>query len=274
MNKLSIIIPTYHRNDDLALCLERLGPGKQTLSSEHYEVIVTDDGRDSTAQTMIAEKFPWARWTQGPQRGPAANRNHGATRANEEWLVFTDDDCLPSSGWLEAYFTRLNKEVVLEGLTRADREQCSFAEESPINLTGGYLWSCNFAILKRVFFELVGFDEEFPAAAMEDCDFRERLRKAGYSFPFVAEAEVIHIWRPAKGWRFRSQYLKALIYYNKKHPDLAPQCLAQELFLNGVRYGKNTIFKNVIRFRFRGISHAVAACIWHFWAALGLFWGD
>ncbi|URD49587.1 glycosyltransferase family 2 protein [Chroococcidiopsis sp. CCNUC1] len=103
MPLFSIIIPTYQRNDLLAKCLHCLAPDIQTLPFEQYEVIVTDDGFQTTAQQMIREFYPWAKWVAGSRKGPAANRNNGAKYACGEWLVFTDDDCLPDSHWLEAY---------------------------------------------------------------------------------------------------------------------------------------------------------------------------
>jgi glycosyltransferase involved in cell wall biosynthesis len=100
---ISVVIPTRHRNKALAECLQRLAPGVQTLPADGYEVIVTDDGSVTTAEVLVRERFPWARWTAGPRRGPAANRNHGASVARGDCLAFTDDDCLPSPGWLAAF---------------------------------------------------------------------------------------------------------------------------------------------------------------------------
>lgn len=92
---ISVIIPTCDRNEQLAKCLDCLAPGVQTLPAEQYEVIVTDDGSDLTAEQMILERYLWARWVAGPRIGPAANRNNGVQYARGEWLAFTDDDCLP-----------------------------------------------------------------------------------------------------------------------------------------------------------------------------------
>ena len=50
-----------------------------------YEIIVADDGRTSTAEAMIHQRFPWVRWVQGPGIGPAANRNAGAAVARGVW---------------------------------------------------------------------------------------------------------------------------------------------------------------------------------------------
>jgi len=99
----SIVIPTYKRNHQLALCLQRLQPAAQSLEASLYEVIVTDDAADAATEQLLLTQFPWATYTAGPHRGPAANRNHGASLAIGQWLVFTDDDCLPDAQWLQAY---------------------------------------------------------------------------------------------------------------------------------------------------------------------------
>src|SRR5262245_1366988 len=99
----SIVVPTFRRFDQLQQCLRCLAPGTQTLDPAEYEVIVTDDeGAASPLQQQLSE-FPFARWVAGPAKGTAANRNNGAKHARGEWLIFTDDDCLPSPGWLAAF---------------------------------------------------------------------------------------------------------------------------------------------------------------------------
>jgi GT2 family glycosyltransferase len=214
--KITVIIPTCHRNVDLAKCLECLSPGVQTLDPAGYDVIVSDDGVDTTAKEMIRTRYPWARWTQGPRRGPAANRNHGAELATSDWLAFTDDDCQPTKGWLAAFNAASSTADVLEGMTRPDRERRSYAEEAPVNLTGGCLWSCNFAIRKEVFEKIGGFDETFPAPAMEDCDFRERIRAFGFACPFLPQAEVVHPWRQAKSWAFWESHHTSFLHFKSK----------------------------------------------------------
>jgi len=42
--------------------LDCLAPGVQTLPAEQYEVIVSDDGRQTTAEEMIRERYPWVKW--------------------------------------------------------------------------------------------------------------------------------------------------------------------------------------------------------------------
>jgi GT2 family glycosyltransferase len=190
---ISVIVPTCHRDDMLALCLERLVPGTQTLDAAHYEVIVTDDGRNSTSQAMLQEKFPWARWVEGPKRGPASNRNAAAPHARGEWIAFTDDDCIPAVEWLDAYYQQIKQHPeysVLEGKTLTPKFQSPF-QDMPRNETGGCLWSCNLCVRRQLFQEMGGFDADFGHFC-EDIDFRERLYGRGYSFPFVADAVVFH----------------------------------------------------------------------------------
>jgi glycosyltransferase involved in cell wall biosynthesis len=128
----SVIIPTYHRNDSLAKCLDCLKPGVQTLPVEQYEVIVTDDGFETTAEEMIKNHYPWAKWVAGKGKGPATNRNNGAKYAQGEWLVFTDDDCLPSEEWLSAFSSAIVSHIfVYEGKTTCKTGIHSPLEHSP-----------------------------------------------------------------------------------------------------------------------------------------------
>lgn len=211
--KISVVIPTCHRNDLLAKCLDCLASGVQTLPSDQYEVIVTDDGSHSTAKQMIQDCYPWVRWREGPRKGPAANRNNGAAAAHGQWLAFTDDDCLPSTGWLEEYVSSLNANIkVYEGKTTCAAGLHSPREESPINLHGGCLWSCNFMVHKSAFEAMRGFNTDFTVPGGEDIDFRVRLTKSGYIIPFVESAIVDHPprkcrWGTKAGELWESQIL-------------------------------------------------------------------
>ena len=234
--KISVIIPTCHRNDLLALCLDCLAPGVQTLAPERYEVIVTDDGSRSTAQQMMAQSYPWAQWTEGPRRGPAANRNHGATIAQGEWLAFTDDDCLPKPGWLEAFQAAIQPDVsVYEGKTTCEAGLPSPLYEAPYNLTGGNLWSCNFMIRAALFARLEGFDETFATPAMEDIDFRERLYDIQTKVVFIKGAVIDHPARLKPSGRQLGKKYETFVQFWCKRGHRG------SLFLQFLRHTKNRI---------------------------------
>ncbi len=243
---ISVVIPTCLRPDLLARCLDCLAPGTQTLPPEQYEVVVSDDAPlGQTAQDRLAARYPWARWTPGPRRGPAANRNHGASEAAAPWLAFTDDDCLPAPGWLQAYADALRPGIaVYEGRTTCEGRHPGPLEHSPINLVGGQLWSCNMMIGKGALAAVGGFDENYPHAHMEDTDLRERLKAAGYAFPFIPDATVDHPPRP-RHWRSlaASQESEMVYWYKQGHT----QPFGGRLFRQFARYRLSVIKRTLLR---------------------------
>lgn len=213
----SVVIPTCRRPVDLVRCLDGLRSGASG-KIRRFEAIVTDDGLDLPTANLVGE-YPWARWTAGPRRGPAANRNHGASLATGEWLVFLDDDCVPEPGLLAAYGAAATDEAtVLEGRISPLGHRSRHDEECPVNETGGHLWSCNFAIRRDLFITLGGFDDSFPLAAMEDVDLRERLRARGEVIHFVPAAGVGHAWRRRRGGSYPREYAASVARYVRKHP--------------------------------------------------------
>jgi GT2 family glycosyltransferase len=255
----TIIVPTCRRDEALALCLERLTASVQRRPTDDFEVVVTNDGDMEPTTELIRSRFPWARHTEGPKRGPAANRNHGAAIAKGDWLLFTDDDCIPDPTWIAAYAaaieTRPNCKV-FEGRVYADRPRRSLAETAPLNETGGYLWSCNFAIARALFAEIGGFDDRFAYAAMEDVDLAKRLRARGSEITFTPEASVCHPWRYAGGWKKMKEHQESTMLYLAIYPEEAAR-------INGayyLRFALRSLFRETLPglFTFRGSGVATA----------------
>ena len=187
-------------------------------------MIVADDSPNGEAR-VVTGTFPWTRYIAGPKRGPAANRNHGAAQVRGAWLVFVDDDCVPDRNWLEGFFFRIQQEPTIrvwEGRVYADRERQSCFETAPLNESGGYLWSCNFAIERAAFERAGGFDERFRHAAMEDVELRLRLDQARVPIGFCPEAAVMHPWRAERNIRrARAIHRESVLLFNSLHPDRA-----------------------------------------------------
>ena len=216
----SVIIPTRDRPVELAACLRCLAPGAQALDASSYEVIVTDDGDFAACDARLRADFPWVRHVRGPRRGPAANRNAGARVAGGRWLVFADDDVVPARGWLAAYADAHVEEQgarVLEGRTTCVGGFPSPLYHSPVNESGGVLWSCNFAIDAACFAEVGGFDEQFPFPHMEDPDLRERLKARGDAIRWVPAAVVDHPARRQPPGARLGAYREAEVRYLYKH---------------------------------------------------------
>jgi GT2 family glycosyltransferase len=254
---LSVIVPTCNRNDLLKQCLGQLQPHVQHLSLSEYEIIVTDDSKTNKARKLIEQEFNWVNCVEGPKQGPAANRNNGAKHAKGDWLVFVDDDCVPSKNLLNAYITATKKFSgikVFEGFTSADRKKRSFTEESPINENGGFLWSCNFMIAKDLFKQMNGFDELFPYAAMEDVDLHYRLKQAKKRTEFIKEASVIHPWREQKRMIAASRKrFQSVLFFLNKHPEMKKQFNFFYFFrasYNNIRI----LFRHCLEYKFRGFG--------------------
>lgn len=275
----SIVIPTCNRNDLLEECLGHLAPGKQTIEPALYEVIVTDDGKGQAARSLIEEKFPWATWIQGPCRGPAANRNNGANQASGEWLIFLDDDCIPAATLIDEYRNACSKNPdveIFEGCITTDRPKSRFDEESPINESGGFLWSCNFMIRKLLFVEtLKGFDEQFPFAAMEDVDLNYRIYKRGLHISFVKKAQVIHPWRlQQKMIKITNKRFQSLKYFLNKHPEKRKELNARYL-LTIAYHDFIQLIKEGPKFHFKGSAGILAHAFLHIcYAVIFVFKGN
>jgi|AntRauTorckE5430_2_1112549.scaffolds.fasta_scaffold11743_2 GT2 family glycosyltransferase len=253
---VTIVIPTFERSDLLEQCLNRIKPEVQTTSIS-YDVIVTDDSRDDRTKKMCSEYFPWVLYTEGPKRGPAANRNYGASKVSTKWIIFFDDDCLPNVNILENYVLAMSIHDsidVFEGRIFADRLQQGYDEISPVNETGGYLWSCNFAIRRKAYNNLGGFDEGFPYAAMEDVDLHYRIKKANLIIFFLIDAGVCHPWRKKAKKDFDKNY-ESYKYFIAKYPEIAKNRSIVLYLLSRLKYLVKMSVITIFRYRGRGIIY-------------------
>ena len=256
----SVIIPTCNRNKTLGLCLERLAAGKQqdmtlipagadaTQTEYNYEVLVSDDSSNAEAKAFLNEHFPWVQWIEGPKKGPAFNRNHGATQARGSWIVFTDDDCLPQDEWLWQFANVLEDRThkALEGAILPQGNGNKDLSVCPINHTGGNFWSANIAIEKTVFQELGGFDEQFPRPKLEDSDLYLRLKEKT-TIPFIKEAVVLHpVHQLSLIQACRKEYLDlpSHAYFLAKHDQSGMLTILKKEYLHWFRWCYHCLKKN------------------------------
>lgn len=209
---VSLVVPTKDRPEKLRRCLAAL--------DGQAEVVVVDDRsrQRGLVARIAAENGAQIVRLQG--RGPAAARNAGVAAASGEVVCFTDDDCEPQQGWVEALMAPLldgrarcsaGRTVVADGASAADRawqaiaNELQRAAEEPGSPSPGFAPTCNLACSRSLLEELP-FDESFPAAAGEDRDWAARAAALGAAPVFVPDALVVH--RPdldARGF-LRQQY--------------------------------------------------------------------
>ncbi len=254
---LSVVIPTYERPNDLAICLNSLGKEIQQ-GSPSYEIIVTDDSKSDESKRMVENEFPDVSWRKGKQNGPAGNRNAGVDRAKGEWIVFLDDDCIAQEGYLKAYVKaiRANPDVIVfEGRIFANRPRNTWAEGCPENEHGGMLWTSNLCVSRKLFIEMGGLDERFQIA-YEDVDFALRLKQKKTDSIFVSEAAVCHPWRTLKqegnNWKKVGYQFQELLIFLEKHPDQYPLHSAKVFLKNALRGLIKELPKGFFEFKGKG----------------------
>jgi GT2 family glycosyltransferase len=185
---------------------------------------VVDDGSSTPLDAVVEarrEALPVVLERQ-PNRGPAAARNRGASRARGSLLAFTDDDCLPDPDWLAVLAEQAERRPghLIGGRTvnllphnpyaAASQQLVSYLYEYASGVAGEARWasfftSNNLAVPAEAFRELGGFDETFPLAAGEDRDFCARWSEAGRPSVYVPEARVGHR-HPLDARRFWRQH--------------------------------------------------------------------
>ncbi len=216
----SIIIPTVGR-PELDACLDAVEVGCQSLREQGgaVEVIVAHDRFSDENERRIVQRHPEVKVIVGPQKGPAANRNAGAAKASGRWLVFTDDDCLPAPDWLAALaqIVAADQADVIEGKTVCRTGLPGPQWHSPLNETGGFLWSCNFAVRRDLFCAIGGFDERFPFAHMEDADLKKRLEALGAQLVFAPGVVVDHPPRRLPGPLTLARHHESELLFNRIH---------------------------------------------------------
>ena len=210
----SVVVPTFNRPDSLEQCLRAIAA--QRLPRERFEVVVVDDGGARSPRPVV-ERFRehldiWLH--EQANAGPATARNAGAAAARGDYVVFTDDDCLPAPGWLSAMAEmvvdhpgcavggRVSNALGDGVYSSASQHLIEFLYEY-YNLpeTGGrFFITSNLAFPTAEFRAIGGFDVTFPLAAAEDRDICDRWREAGLTMVYCDDAVVDH----AHALRFHS----------------------------------------------------------------------
>jgi glycosyltransferase involved in cell wall biosynthesis len=225
--KISVVIPTYKRQNLLINCLRSLR--KQTLDRNLYEIIVVSDGNDN--ETAKALK-PWLRsslnisyLSTAIKKGPAAARNLGWLSARSPLIAFTDDDCQPAPNWLKSLLeqTQDRELIAITGTTIVPLPEnpTDFAMNTA-GLEQAEFITANCACTKAALLATGGFDERFKLAWREDSELHFKL--LAHQIPIVkcSDAIVVHPVRDAP-WGIsikeqRKSVFEALLF--SKYPGL------------------------------------------------------
>ena len=202
---VSVVMVTSGRRALVARALDAVAA--QTYPAALTEVLVVDNASDDgTADDLATRAVTVLR--EDRHVAVAAARNRALGQAHGQVVAFTDDDCRPTSTWLEGLVAGLREETALvQGHTRADPGQ----QLLPLSRTqwtqaeAGLYETCNIAYTAGVLATSGAFDESFAGEVEtvlgrrfgrypfgEDTDLAWRVKRAGGRSRFAATAVVHH----------------------------------------------------------------------------------
>lgn len=228
--RFSIVIPTYCRHQRLMHCLGAIA--QIDYPRNRFEVIVVDDGSEPALEPSVTQHGGLQiRFIRQANAGPANARNTGAKQAQGEFLVFTDDDCIPTADWLRQLDAHIaqSPDTLIGGRTLNALPENLYSTASQLlidylyeyyNVRLGqatFFTSNNFAVSACCFRDLGGFDVTFPLAAAEDREFCDRWLHHGRTMSYAPKMQVNHAHHLtlATFWRQHFNYGRGAFHFHR-----------------------------------------------------------
>jgi GT2 family glycosyltransferase len=199
---VSVVIAAYESHATVAATLEALR--RQRLRD--FEAILVDSSPTQATVELVRARFPEVRVVYSTRRLlPHAARNRGVELSRGRTVAFTDADCEPDPGWLEALAAAHVAGHAIAGgpvacLNRDLRAQAihvaKFASWLPGQPSGSRpdLPSANLSVTRRLLEQVGAFPEDRFAG---DTELAWRARANGITPAFVADAVVGHRHEPS-----------------------------------------------------------------------------
>ena len=229
----SIIIPVYNRPDEVDELLESL----TTQTVKDFEVIIVEDGSQKPCKD-VCDKYVGKldiKYHLKENGGPGPARNYGVEKAQGDYVLILDSDCVIPSGYLAAIEAEL-KANPCDAFGGPDAAHESFTDiQKAISYsmtsfftTGGirggkkkldkfYPRSFNMGMKRSVYNNLNGFSK---MRFGEDIDFSYRIFENGYTCRLFPEAWVWHKRRTDMRKFFKQVFNSGIARINleKRHP--------------------------------------------------------
>jgi GT2 family glycosyltransferase len=223
--EVSVVVATRDRPESVSILLDALAA--QTIGRQSFEVVLVDDGSTGASpfegDPRLDRLLSHARPT-----GPAKARNTGWRAASGSVIAFTDDDCRPEPGWLEAGLRALRSApaAIVQGRTRPEpaqeqRLEHPRARSIRVEQLGPFFETCNMFYPRALLSGVGGFDETI-ATSGEDTDLALRLLESGVRAVYEPDAVVnhaVHQFTLPGAVRFTVRW-RTLVRLIKRHPSL------------------------------------------------------
>ncbi|TRW23095.1 glycosyltransferase [Flavobacterium zepuense] len=231
----SLIIPVYNRPDEIEELLQSLTLQDYT---QPYEIVIIEDGSAIPCHDVVAKFNAQLKISYyfKQNSGPGDSRNFGMQRAQGDYFIILDSDCIIPPHYLQSVADNL-KAGYTDCFGGPDGALSSFSDvQKAINFsmtsfltTGGVRGksekiekfqprSFNMGISKEAFVASGGFGNIHPG---EDPDLSIRLWKLGYTTNLFKDAFVYHKRRIDwdKFYKQVNKFGKARPILDKWHPE-------------------------------------------------------
>ena len=220
--KVSVIIPTYNRNDLLVQTLQ--GLVIMDTTGLDWEVILVDNaGNDETAQlaSTFSESLPLKFIVEkAPGKNNALKTALG--HANGDLFIFTDDDVIADPAWVRSLVDAAGRwssadlfggrilPKYPEGMTAPNINDVVFMRIAYVitdrdqpegEYSAGRIWGPNMMVRRRVFDQGMMFNTDIGPSGSNyvmgsETEFLHRAGDAGHIAVYVPTALVYHQIRP------------------------------------------------------------------------------
>ena len=177
--------------------------------------------------------------------GPAAARNEGWRAAHAPLVVFMDDDCEVTPGWLEAMLAAADGApgAIVQGRVVPNPREVGrlgpFSRSLWVEEPGPYYQGTNILYPRALLERLGGFDAEaFPGFYGEDTDLAWRAIEQGVAVEWAPGALVHHaVFRvgPVATLRIATRWSQSIQIF-RRHPELREAQLTYRVFWKGSHY--------------------------------------
>lgn len=245
VQKLTVVIPTHNRLENLRGTLKRLAPPPPEV-----RVLAFCDACTDGTEAMLRDEFPWVRTiSSSEQLGHSVARSCAFAACDTEFILSIDDDSWPMDGdyapkLLDA-FARWPRAAFL-ATSVYDREHpggAAPANEAPYQVRN--FVGCGFAVRSKVFSELGGFRSFFQYGG-EELEIALRAHARGWEIIFLPALRIYHDRTPVN----RDEYEMIRSGFGN---NLSSCVLNEPAWICGL---------HLLRLSFKGFAHAARRGHW------------
>lgn len=217
----SILIPFRNESENLPSLLQSIS--QLNYDTGRYEILfINDHSNDNSVQLITAFKQAYPELpivllnSELPSKKAALK--YGISKAQHNWILTTDADCVLPSNWIECYNTSIDKYEChffagpvsytsdgsflqefqyLDFLSLQGTTLATFQKDIPFLCNGA-----NLCFYKPVFYEVNGFDGNSHIASGDDVFLLEKFVKHDLTkVQFISSLDCLVTTRPEKTWK-------------------------------------------------------------------------